>query len=96
VLAIRSARLFDGVADQLQARPLVLVDGGRITDVDFTGADPPDGAALVDLGQVTLLPGLVDSHSHLVFDASSDPVGHLAGTDDDALLEQCRAGPRRR
>jgi imidazolonepropionase-like amidohydrolase len=91
VLAIRSARLFDGVADQLQARPLVLVDGGRITDVDFTGADPPDGAALVDLGQVTLLPGLVDSHSHLVFDASSDPVGHLAGTDDDALLEQCRA-----
>ena len=34
MLAIRSARLFDGVADQLRPRPLVLVDQGRITDVD--------------------------------------------------------------
>ncbi len=31
MLAIRSARLFDGVADQLRARPLVLVDDGRIS-----------------------------------------------------------------
>jgi imidazolonepropionase-like amidohydrolase len=94
MLAIRSARLFDGVADQLQAQPLVLVDGGRITDVDFTGADPPQGAALVDLGEATLLPGLIDSHTHLVLDASNDPVGHLAGVEDDALLEQCRARAR--
>ena len=57
MLAIRSARLFDGVADQLQAAPLVLVDQGRIIDVDFTGADPPEGAELVNLGQATLLRG---------------------------------------
>jgi imidazolonepropionase-like amidohydrolase len=94
MLAIRSARLFDGVADRLHARPLVLVDHGRITDVDTTGADPPEGAELVDLGQATLLPGLIDSHSHLVLDASNDPVGHLADIDDDALLEQCRARAR--
>jgi imidazolonepropionase-like amidohydrolase len=94
MLAIRSARLFDGMADQLRARPLVLVDGGRITDVDFTGADPPEGATLVDLGEATLLPGLIDSHTHLVLDASSDPVGHLAGVDDNQLLEQCRARAR--
>jgi imidazolonepropionase-like amidohydrolase len=91
MLAIRAARLFDGVADQLQAQPLVLVDDGRITDVDLSGADPPQGAALVDLGEATLLPGLIDSHTHLVLDASNDPVGHLAGAEDDALLEQCRA-----
>jgi imidazolonepropionase-like amidohydrolase len=91
MLAIRSARLFDGVADQLHTRPLVLVDQGRISDVDLTGADPPRGATLVDLGQATLLPGLIDSHTHLVLDASNDPVAHLADTDDDALLEQCRA-----
>ena len=43
MLAIRSARLFDGMADQLRPRPLVLVDQGRIIDVDVTGADPPEG-----------------------------------------------------
>jgi imidazolonepropionase-like amidohydrolase len=94
VLAIRSARLFDGVGDQLQGRPLVLVDVGRITDVDFTGADPPEGAELVDLGETTLLPGLIDSHTHVVLDASNDPVGHLADIDEDLLLEQCRARAR--
>jgi imidazolonepropionase-like amidohydrolase len=91
MLAIRSAWLFDGVADRLRTRPLVLVDDGRISEVDTTGADPPEGAELVDLGEATLLPGLIDSHTHLVLDASSDPVGHLAGKSDDALLEDCRA-----
>jgi imidazolonepropionase-like amidohydrolase len=57
MLAIRSARLFDGVADRLHARPLVLVDQGRITDVDATGADPPEGAELVNLGQATCCRG---------------------------------------
>ena len=94
MLAIRSARLFDGVADQLHARALVLVDDGRITDVDTTGADPPAGAKLVELGAATLLPGLVDSHTHLSFDASGDPVGHLGAMAEDVLLEHCRAAAR--
>src|SRR4029450_11302998 len=94
MLAIRAARLFDGVADQLRVRPLVLLDQGRIVDVDVTGADPPEGAELVELGQATLWPGLTDRHTHLVLDASDDPVGHLAGRSDDALLEDCRARAR--
>ena len=39
MLAIRSARLFDGETDQLHARPLVLVDRGQITGVDTSGTN---------------------------------------------------------
>jgi imidazolonepropionase-like amidohydrolase len=81
--AIRTARLFDGVTSI--ADPLVLVEDGRITEVR-TGPPPPD-AELIDLPGATLLPGLIDTHVHLAFDGSTDPVEALAARDDDAVLE---------
>lgn len=94
MLAIRAARLFNGVAATRD--PLVLIDGERIVDVDMTGAaEPPTGAQLVDLGDVTLLPGLVDAHLHLALDASADPVGHLASVDDETLADEMLAAARR-
>ena len=81
--AIRAARLFDGVTTTTD--PLVLVADGRISEVR-TGTPPPD-AELVDLPGATLLPGLVDTHVHLAFDAGRDPVEALAARDDDAVLE---------
>jgi imidazolonepropionase-like amidohydrolase len=42
-----------------------------------------------------LMPGLVDTHLHLCFDASNDPVGHLAETGDDLLREQMAEAARR-
>jgi imidazolonepropionase-like amidohydrolase len=90
--AIRGARLFDG--ERLNDGPvLVLVDHGRITDVDFTGAAPPAGAAFVDLGDVTLMPGFVDAHTHLVWDPNGQPEA-LATTPDDVLLDRARQHAR--
>lgn len=85
--AVRAARLFDGTAAATD--PLVLVEAGRIMSVD-TGSrvQPPDDAELVDLPGATLLPGLVDTHVHLGFDASPDPVAALAARDDDEVLDQ--------
>src|SRR4030095_12719289 len=90
--AIRSARLFDG--ERLTDGPvLVLVAHGRITDVDFTGAAPPVGVACVDLGGVTLMPGFVDAHTHLVWDPHGQPEA-LATSPDDVLLDRARQHAR--
>jgi imidazolonepropionase-like amidohydrolase len=93
MLAIRAARLFDGF--RLRDRPLVLVDGERIVDIDVTGAEPPEGYRLLDLPGATLLPGLIDTHIHLAFDASTDPAGHLASVDDETLYGEVRGAARR-
>ncbi|MEV4622069.1 amidohydrolase family protein [Asanoa sp. NPDC049573] len=79
--AIRGARLFDGISTTGN-NPIVYVEGGTVVGVAH-GDPPPD---VLDLGDVTLLPGLVDAHTHLVFDAGADPVGRLRSVDDDELL----------
>src|SRR5688572_33256442 len=92
--AIRGARLFDGESASLIDRPLVLVDAGTVVAVQ-SGGTPPQDVPVTDLGDVTLLPGLIDSHIHLCFDASTDPVGHLSTSDDEVVLEGMRGAARR-
>ena len=90
--ALRAAWLFDGTSSALVRDPLVVIDGGTIVTVD-SGVAAPDGADLIDLDGAALLPGLIDTHVHLAFDASADPVGALAGRDDEAAVAaMIRAG----
>lgn len=63
---------------------MVLIDGEQIVGVTF-GADPPADYPVDDLGDATLVPGLVDTHVHLAFDASIDPVATLAGRSDEQV-----------
>lgn len=86
MLAIRAARLFDGVNGGLVDRPLLLVDRGRIVAVASGGDAPPAHATVLDLGDVTILPGLIDTHVHLGFDAGPDPVAQMIADDDATLL----------
>ena len=90
---LRAAWLYDGTSSTLIADPTVVLDRGTITAIGSATA-PPDGATVVDLAGATLLPGLVDTHVHLAFDASEDPVGNLAGRDDDAALAAMAAAAR--
>jgi imidazolonepropionase-like amidohydrolase len=90
VIALRAARVHTGTGESGPAT--VLADGGTITGVAAHAADAPE--EVEDLGDVTVLPGLVDAHLHLCFDASPDVVGPLLRDPDDVLLERMAANAR--
>jgi len=94
-LAIRAARGFDGASARLLENILVLVEDGRITAVECGRTETPPGSEVVDLGDVTLLPGLIDAHVHLGFDASRDPVAQMRADSDATLLLRMRLAARR-
>jgi len=71
VTAIRAARLFDGTSDATIADAVVLVQGSRITAKGSRLAVPA-GAQVIDLGDVTLLPGFIDAHTHVTDESSND------------------------
>ena len=71
VTVLRAARLYDGKAETLVSPGVVVVSGGRIVTAG-TRADVPAGARVIDLGDATLLPGLMDAHTHLSFESSLD------------------------
>ena len=88
VRAVRAAGGWDPVAGNIGGPLLVLISDGKIVDVDTTGASPPPGAALTDCGEATLLPGLIDAHTHLCWEPSRDAVEQFGTDDDDTLLER--------
>ncbi len=63
-VVIRAARLLNVESGQLMAPAEVLVKGDRIAEVGST-VTHPSNAENIDLGDLTLLPGLIDSHVHL-------------------------------
>ncbi len=73
VTAIKAARLFDGRTDTTAANPVVLVQGSRILAIG-PGIAVPAGATVIDLGDSTLLPGFIDSHTHLTGESGDNYV----------------------
>ena len=69
VIALKAARLFDGTSDRVTANAVVVIDGTRIQSV---GGSIPANATVVDLGDVTLLPGFIDAHTHVSFESGEN------------------------
>jgi imidazolonepropionase-like amidohydrolase len=70
-VVLRAARLYDGKTGRLATPGLVVIQGDRIVAVGPGAASPP-GAATIDLGDATLMPGLIDAHTHVTSQLQDD------------------------
>src|SRR5712692_226248 len=65
-IAVRAGHLFDSKSGQMLANQVVLINGDKITEVGAADRiQIPSGARVVDLSQATVLPGLIDAHTHV-------------------------------
>ncbi|HVQ54399.1 MAG TPA: amidohydrolase family protein [Thermoanaerobaculia bacterium] len=88
VVAVKTGRLIDPKAGTVVPGAVVLVENGRVKAVG-AGLAIPAGAQVIDLSGMTVLPGLIDCHTHLVGDYvnDSDPLTELRESAADRAYE---------
>jgi imidazolonepropionase-like amidohydrolase len=75
---VKAGRLLDPRTGDVLAPAAVLLDGGRIKQVGTPSQmTVPDGARIMDLGSATLLPGLIDGHTHLFLNIVVPPEAEI-------------------
>jgi imidazolonepropionase-like amidohydrolase len=84
---VRAARMVDVKAGKLLLKPQIVVRDRNILSVGSAGDAAPAGAEVLDLGDLTLLPGLIDCHTHLAYTLEGDFVNRPVHENDvDAAL----------
>src|SRR5271163_4478977 len=78
-IAIRAGHLIDGKSETPIANALILIEGDKIVSVT-PGGTAPAGVAVIDLSQSTVLPGLMDTHTHILLN------GDVTAEDYDTQL----------
>ena len=83
VVVLKAARLIDGTGAAAINNAVVVVTDSMITAVGPVGSVRiPANARMIDLGDVTLMPGFIDAHTHLIGRVLGDPAGESAAVRD--------------
>ena len=88
-LAIRAARLIDGRGGPPLQNAVILIDSARITAVG-ANLPIPSGTRVIDLGRATVLPGLIDCHTHIT---GGDPGDYYEGLFRRSPIDYAVAAP---
>jgi imidazolonepropionase-like amidohydrolase len=81
-VVVTADRMIDVLTGRVIDHPQITVTDGRIADVGVQKVALPSGARRVDLPGMTLLPGLIDMHTHLTSDPHYSGYRHLEFTDN--------------
>ena len=79
LIAIKAGKLIDVDAGSILSKQIILIRGDKISAVGAGLTIPPD-ARIIDLSDMTVLPGLIDCHTHLADgseDGNGDPLTYL-------------------
>ena len=100
---VRAGRLLDPRTGNVLSPAAVLIENGKIKEVGSPSqvqAHAPVGVQTIDLGNATLLPGLIDSHTHLLLDVVIPPEAEITrrsnGTFAPGLLLAVAESPTKR
>lgn len=79
VVVLKAARLIDGTGAPAIGNAVIVITDNKISSVGEAGSvSIPAGAKVIDLGDVTLLPGFIDAHTHLIGRVLGDPDGDMS------------------
>src|SRR5215470_2304137 len=80
VIAVKTGRLLDPVAQKVRERAVVVIQDGRIKSV---GDAVPAGAQVVDASTLTVSPGFIDTHTHVMLQGDPTDVEY-----DEQILKE--------
>jgi imidazolonepropionase-like amidohydrolase len=75
ITVIRAGTLIDGHSDQPLKNRVIVIRGNRIASVGDASSAVPAGAKVIDLSNATVLPGLIDTHTHMFLQGEDEKLG---------------------